>query len=62
MEINQVYQIVAENCVGFDAIYEDYIIELVGVEGLHSLKENRLVETCGVVNNRQLYVLTRKND
>lgn len=62
MKPNQVYEIVEKECVGFDAIYEDFIERLVGVDGLRILKENRLVETCGVVNGRQLYVLIRKND
>ena len=57
MTAEKVYEVVKNESVGFDAIYEDYILELVGEEGLNTLKEKRLVETCGVVNGRQLYVL-----
>ena len=58
--VNRVYQILVEDCSGFDSIYEDAIILLVGVKGLEALKENRLLETCSVVNGRQLYVLCDK--
>lgn len=57
MTAKEIYQVVKEESIGFDAIYEDYILELVGAEGLMVLKESKLVETCGVVNGRQLYVL-----
>lgn len=62
MTVNQVYDIVKNESVGFDAVYEDYIIELVGEKGLMLLKKNRLLETCGVINNRQLYVLSDKGE
>lgn len=42
----------AEN---LDAVYEDYIIKLVGTFGLKALKDCGLIEPCGVVNGRQLY-------
>lgn len=44
---------------GLDSIYEDYIIRLVGVKGLYSLINHQFIETCGVVNGRQLYVLSK---
>lgn len=52
-----VYDIVKEQTEKFDAIYEDYITELVGVFGLNALLDNNLLETCGIVNGKQLYVL-----
>ena len=52
-----VYETVKQHTVGFDSVYEDYILELVGSEGLRALKEFKLIEGCGVVNLRQLYVL-----
>ena len=52
-----VYEIVEKECIGLDSIYEDYIINLVGIVGLKKLQEYGLIETCGVVNGRQLYVL-----
>ena len=57
MTANQVYEVIEKECRGLDAIYEDYIVNLVGYEGLDILKEEKLMETCGVVNGRQLYVL-----
>ena len=57
MNPDDVYETVKENMQGLDAIYEDYIIELVGVDGLCMLLQERLIESCGVVNKRQLYTL-----
>ena len=56
----QIDQIGKNECDGLDAVYEDYIISLVGLYGLLLLKGNRLLETCGVVNGRQLYALVEK--
>lgn len=52
-----IHYIVKKELEGFDAIYEDYIINLVGYAGLKYLKEYKLIETCGIVNGRQLYTL-----
>lgn len=52
-----VYEIVKMETEGLDSIYRDYILELVGVFGLNALIEHKLVETCGVINGRQMYVL-----
>ena len=40
-----------------DAIYEDAIINLLGREGLLSLRESRLIELCGVLEGRRLYAV-----
>ena len=61
--VDYVYDIVKSDCEGMDAIYKDYIKQMVGVYGLNALLEHCLIEGCGVVNGRQLYVLcenTRK--
>ena len=55
--IDHVYEIVLRESDGLDSIYGDFIERLVGTRGLEALIENKLVETCGVVNGRQLYVL-----
>lgn len=55
--IDHIYNIVDKELRDFDAIYEDYILNLVGFAGLNTLKINRYIETCGIVNGRQLYVL-----
>jgi hypothetical protein len=60
MSADNAYKTVKDVCGELDAIYEDYIIYLVGYEGLYVLRENRLLETCGVINGRQLYVLCEK--
>lgn len=51
------YSIVTQECEGMDSIYGDYIERLVGEYGLEALRYFKLVESCGVVNGRQLYVL-----
>ena len=55
-----IYEIVKNELEGFDAIYEDYIINIVGYAGLTELRSNKLIETCGVVNGRQLYAIVNK--
>jgi len=55
-----VYECVRDATKGIDAIYEDYILKLVGDYGLRALLEAKLLETCGVVNGRQLYTLVRR--
>ena len=60
MNVDKIYETVKEVFNDLDAIYEDYLIYLVGFEGFYILIENHLLETCGVVNGRQLYVLCDK--
>ena len=55
-----VYLMVMEEFADLDSIYEDALIHLVGVRGVEALKENKLLESCGVVNGRQLYTLCDK--
>lgn len=58
--VDYVYNIVKMDCEDMDAIYADYIKQMVGVYGLNALIGNNLVESCGVVNGRLLYVLCTK--
>lgn len=60
MYVDYVYDIVRLDCEGMDAIYRDYIKQMVGVYGLNALLEHKLIESCGTVNGRQLYVLCEK--
>ena len=55
--IEELYKILKEAVIGLDAIYEEYIINLIGTTGLMALHSNSYLETCGVVNGRQLYAL-----
>lgn len=55
--VEEVYRVLKENVVGLDSIYEDYIINLIETTGLITLHTNKYLETCGVVNGRQLYTL-----
>lgn len=40
-----------------DAIYEDTIIDICGMEGLLCLREIRLIESCGIIEGRRLYAI-----
>ena len=57
-----IYETVLKETDGLDAIYEDYIIHLVGTFGLQCLRQCKILETCGSVNGRTLYTLDRKRD
>ena len=61
MNVDQVYETVKEVFNDLDAIYEDYLIYLVGFEGYYALLENGLLEGCGVINGRKLYALCEKD-
>ena len=54
------YQILKSDGIAVEAAYEDYIIHLIGIAGLTELRGNHLLETCGIVNGRQLYTLRDK--
>lgn len=59
--VDYVYEIVKNDTEGMDAIYKDYIIQMVGVYGFNALYEASLLECCGSVNARELYVLYERN-
>lgn len=58
--VDHVYDIVRLETLDMDAIYKDYILRIVGTFGFNALLMNGLLESCGVVNDRQLYVLVKK--
>lgn len=60
--VDYVYNIVKADTEGMDAIYKDYIIQMVGIYGFNALHEHKLIEGCGVMNDRYLYVLCEKKE
>jgi hypothetical protein len=58
--IGHIYSIIQLEAGDMDAIYSDYIKKLVGVFGFNALLDCKLLESCGVVNGRHLYVLCDK--
>ena len=58
--VDYVYDIVRLDTEDMDAIYKDYIIQMVGVYGFNALYEAKLIEGCGVINGRSLYTLCAK--
>lgn len=57
-----IYEIVRLECEGMDSVYADFIEHLVGSCGLNILREFNMVESCGVINGRKLYVLCGKTE
>lgn len=57
--VNELFAYVERESTGMDAVYEDYIIELIGKFGLLLLRECKLLEPCGVIGGRQLYTLVK---
>ena len=55
--VETVYKILKACTLGMDSVYEDWIIHNIGTSGLNALVNNKYLETCGVINGRQLYVL-----
>lgn len=60
--VDHVYKIVKNEGRNWDALYQDFILEMVGVSGMEALIENKLIESCGVVNGRRLFVLCEKKN
>lgn len=60
MYVDYVYDIVRLDCEGMDAIYKDYIIQMVGVYGFNALFQNKLIEGCGEIKGRKLFTLCEK--
>lgn len=60
--LDYIYNIVKLEAGGMDAIYKDYIIKLVGEWGFKALYSAKLIEGCGSVNLRELYVLCEKGE
>ena len=41
----------------FDAYYQDYIVTIVGERAFILLKNFKMLEPCGIINDRKLYAL-----
>lgn len=57
MNIDILQEVVSGCTRGMDAVYEDYLIYLVGEEGFYILRKNKLLESCGSINGRNLYTI-----
>lgn len=58
--VDYIYKIIENESRNWDALYQNFILEMVGAYGMQALLEENLIESCGVVNGRQLYVLCDK--
>ena len=53
----KLHEIMLGSTRGMDAIYENYVIELIGREGFDILRNHKILESCGSVNGRRLYTV-----
>ena len=59
--VDYVYDIVRDECEHI-AIYEQYIINLVGSYGLNALLNAGLIKHGGILSGKQLYELVEKGE
>jgi hypothetical protein len=57
LNIDRLYLLLKRACDGMDAVYEDYIIKVIGINGFNLLREKKFLLTCGSINGRNLYTL-----
>ena len=55
LSTDRIYDLLKRECEGIDAVYEDYIIRLIGIDGFNLLREKKLLCACGNINGRNLY-------
>lgn len=60
--VDYVYNIIFLDTLDMDAIYKDFILREVGTYGFNALYENHLLESCGIVNGRDLFVLRSREN
>ena len=53
----EVYNFIKSSYPKADTLYEDTILNLVGIYGLNILKENHMIETCAKFGERKLYAI-----
>lgn len=53
----KLHEIILGSTRGMDAVYEDYVIKLIGREGFDILRNHKILESCGSVNGRRLYTV-----
>lgn len=56
-DLDLFHEIVAGCSRGMDAVYEDYVLYLIGQEGFDMLRKNHILESCGSIDGRNLYTV-----
>lgn len=56
-DLKRFHEIVAGCSRGMDAVYEDYVLFLIGQEGFDMLRKNHILEPCGSIDGRNLYTV-----
>lgn len=59
--LDYVYEIIRLDTMDMDCVYKDYILREVGTYGFNALYRAGLLEGCGSLNGRELFVLLDKN-
>lgn len=55
--IDYVYGVLLLDTMELDSVYKDYILRAVGMYGFNALYKAGLLESCGSINGRSLFVL-----
>lgn len=58
--LNTFYKLMWCEFSNMDALYEDYIIDMIGRLGLNTLVSAGRLESCGEINGRKLYSLDKR--
>lgn len=55
--VDYVYGVLLLDTMELDSVYKDYILRAVGTYGFNALYKAGLLEGCGSINGRKLFVL-----
>lgn len=56
-DLKRYHEILVGCSRGMDAVYEDYVLFLIGQEGFDMLRKNHILESCGSIDGRNLYTV-----
>lgn len=60
MSSEKIYNFVNDICETMDYIYEDYLVRLIGENGLKQLRDEGLIEKTGTVDGKQTWKLIER--
>lgn len=60
MSSEKIYNFVNDICETMDYIYEDYLVRLIGENGLKQLRDEGLIEKTGIVDGKQTWKLIER--
>lgn len=60
MSSEKIYNFVNDICETMDYIYEDYLVRLIGKNGLKQLRDEGLIEKTGTVDGKKTWKLIER--